>query len=204
MKQVAKPKVARTPKSAKASAPGSHLPSLEQNYRPLLSPRWEISPDLAKKLSDDLDVESLRAIDFVTVRVMRLAQLMNRHARDGLAEQFDLSVAEWRCLASLGDVGPLTAAQICRLTDADKGHISGALKTLDGKGLVETAAVVGKSILLKLTPAGSKLFLRSVALRRVEEKRLLSLLTVKQRLVLYESLAALATSYDEHSPSLDQ
>jgi DNA-binding MarR family transcriptional regulator len=168
-----------------------------------LKPRWEMPEDLVRALAGELDGAALRPVDFVTVRIARLAQLFNRWAKDEMASRFDLSLAEWKCVASLGDVGPLTAAQLCRLTDADKGQMSIALRLLEEKGLTAPQGSFGKAVTLKLTKEGVKVFNRSVAFRRKEELKLLSKLSAAQRIALYEALSILAMSFQGHSPNLE-
>lgn len=178
-------------------------PSPDRLSGPALKPRWEVSAELVRALSGSLDVEALRPIDFVTVRTMRLANLFNRWLKDALSSHFALSLAEWKGLMSLGDAGPLTAAQLCRLTDTDKGQMSVALRALESKGLITAQENIGKAVVLKLTREGVKLFNRAVALLKEEEKRLLSKLSAAQRIALYEAISLLATSYEEHTPNIE-
>jgi DNA-binding MarR family transcriptional regulator len=157
-----------------------------------LKPRWEMPEDLVRALAGELDGAALRPVDFVTVRIARLAQLFNRWAKDEMASRFDLSLAEWKCVASL-----------CRLTDADKGQMSIALRLLEEKGLTAPQGSFGKAVTLKLTKEGVKVFNRSVAFRRKEELKLLSKLSAAQRIALYEALSILAMSFQGHSPNLE-
>lgn len=155
---------------------------------------WDMPPELSAALSPGLETDSLRLLDFLTVRVVRLASLMEQQARRTLSRLFDLSLIEWRCLAFLGELGPLTAAQLCRLTDHDKAQISHTLRDLAKRDLITRSTTLVKAVPVGLTPAGEDLFKRSVAARRRRERTLLGRLSPAQRVALYESLTILALS----------
>lgn len=189
--------------SSRAASKKPRTAAAEVDSAVRLKPRWEVSEDLIRTLAGEADSHGLRPVDFITVRIARLAQLFNRWAKDEMSSRFGLSLAEWKCVASLGEVGPLTAAQLCRLTDADKGQISVALRALEEKGWIAPQGSFGKKVTLKLTKDGVKVFNRSVAFRRKEELKLLSKLSATQRIALYEALSILAISFQGHSPSLE-
>lgn len=163
-----------------------------------------MSPELVSALSSGVDVNSLRLLDFVMVRVRRLANLMDRQMKLMLARHFDLTLVEWRCIAFLGEIGPLTAAELCRLADSDKGQVSHTLRGLEERTLVARLTGGTRSVPVELTQAGRTLFENCVAAMRQHEAKLLGRLTSDQRLKLYESLTTLALTIVDELDAADE
>ncbi len=160
---------------------------------------WDLPPKLIQALAPDLDIGSLRLLDFVTIRIDRLAGLMNQQTRQMLSERFDLSFIEWQCLAFLGERGDLTAAEICRLTGYDKAQVSHALRDLAKRKLIHRATTTAKAVPIELTTDGRDLFKRCVTARRRLERAHLERLSPEQRVALYEALTILARSLGDES-----
>lgn len=161
-------------------------------------PLWDMPDTLTKALGPDLDIDALRLLDFVTVRMSRLGGMMDLQLKQMMVHSFELTLVEWRCLAFLGALGTLTAAELCRLTDYDKAQITHTVRGLTKRKLISRQAGVAKAIPIDLTPTGRALFKRCVAARRRIEKSLLNRLSPQQRIALYESMTILAqTLVDE-------
>ena len=69
---------------------------------------------------------------------------------------YGMTRTQWRILAHLGKRGPMTAAQICRITFTDKTKVSRAVQALEASGLLQRAGIAGdrRSERLTLTRAG--------------------------------------------------
>ncbi|MEQ8344998.1 MAG: hypothetical protein RIB84_18270 [Sneathiellaceae bacterium] len=82
-------------------------------------------------LSDDL-----RIADFLSVRVSRLARSVDRMTRRILAQEFGISLIQWRCLALLSERGPMTGQAMSEINDNDNSQTSRALRGLSERGLI--------------------------------------------------------------------
>lgn len=82
-------------------------------------------------MSDDV-----RIADFLSVRISRLARSVDRMSRKILAEEFDISLVQWRCLGLLCERGPMTGQAISEINDNDNSQTSRALRGLSERGLV--------------------------------------------------------------------
>jgi len=70
---------------------------------------------------------------FIPYRVVSLGKQISDSLAKIYSEEFDLSVAEWRILASLAELPAQTARDIGTLTGMDKVKMSRAVKLLDEK-----------------------------------------------------------------------
>ena len=75
---------------------------------------------------------------FITFRLLRLTNQLNRQAGKILASHVGLRLPEWRCLAILGAYGSMQVNQVATKLSADKGLISRSLSSLEKSGLVKT------------------------------------------------------------------
>lgn len=68
-----------------------------------------------------------------------LAKLMRRHF-DALAQQYGLTLAQWRLIAQLSTADGLSQVALSGLIDTDPMTVSGLVERLEAKGLVERIA----------------------------------------------------------------
>nr|WP_305888930.1 MarR family winged helix-turn-helix transcriptional regulator [Parvularcula maris] len=112
------------------------------------------------------------------------------------AEEFGLSIAEWRTLAVIGQYREALASQVVAETPMDKATISRAVSSLADRGLVLRAPHQGdrRASLLRLTAEGERTF-RSVAGRALAyERSLLSALTDEEQRALNALLDKLSSA----------
>ena len=74
--------------------------------------------------------------------------------------EYGMTRTQWRVLANLGKRGPMTAAEICRITFIDKTKVSRAVQALTVAGFLERSAIAGdrRQERLSLTIGGRKAF----------------------------------------------
>ena len=77
--------------------------------------------------------DSLVLNQFIPYRVVNLGKQISDSLAKIYSEEFDLSVAEWRVLASLAELPAQTARDIGTSTSMDKAKMSRAVKLLDEK-----------------------------------------------------------------------
>lgn len=93
--------------------------------------------------------------------------------------RFGVHLPEWRVMAVLGDVGPLTQRQLVGATFMDKVAVNRACKALADRGLVQRSPndADGRSHILELTETGREMHKQIMPLALEMEKTLLECLT---------------------------
>lgn len=101
----------------------------------------------------------LRLEGFLPYRLSNLAERISQALSLIYAEQFDLTIAQWRILAWLQQEHTLTAKRICQFTAMDKARVSRAVSQLLDRGLIqrERDADDQRTLWLSLAPAGHAL-----------------------------------------------
>jgi len=141
--------------------------------------------------------EKLRFHDFPVFHLMSLAgavkhSLVHRHL-----EPWGLSMPEWRLLSTVAESSPIRFARIAQLTAMDKAQVSRALRTAQGKGLVETgllpaerqtqelesAAPAGRFHVF-ITASGREVYDKVMPLAQRDQLRLIELMTPEERQVV--------------------
>ena len=106
-------------------------------------------------------------------------------------DRFDLSVPEWRVMATLGRFPGLTAGEVAERTAMDKVAVSRAVARLEAAGrLARTPdAADRRRAALTLSEAGTAVYRRIVPLARAYEAGLWQALPAAERDVLETALA---------------
>ncbi len=116
----------------------------------------------------------------------RLSVLTNR-VSDAIAQQyserFDLTIAEWRVMAALGNTPGLSASEVATRTAMDKVQVSRAVANLVEKTRVERSADPqdGRITRLALSPRGQAIYLQVVPHALELEARLIATLSADER-----------------------
>jgi len=95
---------------------------------------------------------------YIPLRLSLLARMIEREMSRQMHSPYDLSVAEWRVLATTCSSGPATATDVAASFEADKGQVSRAVATLIEKGFIMRAAGGGSRRMLSPTPRGREVF----------------------------------------------
>ena len=97
---------------------------------------------------------------FLPYRIAVVAHKVSRALSLVYAQEFGLSIPEWRIIANLGRCGPLLAGELAERSNMDKPKVSRALRRLEGAGVLNRK--IGhedrRQARLALTPKGRKLF----------------------------------------------
>lgn len=130
---------------------------------------------------------------FVTFRLARVQNRLNSQAIATLALHSDLTLTEWRMVAMIEMLPETTAAEISRQTDIDKGQVSRAIKSLRGRGLVETVgnAKDQREQRLSLTVEGQRTHDRIVKIMRKRQTLLTENISDTELALFYDVLERL-------------
>lgn len=110
---------------------------------------------------------------FLSDRLHQVGKLTDRASSDAYASEFGLPVGEARCLAAIGHFDSVSVVELAAGANLHKGPASRAAQALVERGLVSKQAnkADARGVVLSLTPAGRKLWIRVMDLiaRRNEE-----------------------------------
>ena len=119
----------------------------------------------------------------LTYNLSLLANMLSRGAAARYSREFGVTLMEWRVIGSLALDAPLSLQQISHRFDLDKGQSSRTVAGLLERGLVHRS-VNGddrRSLSLKLTPSGWRLYRRILQSARARSERLLGCLDAGER-----------------------
>lgn len=135
---------------------------------------------------------------------MRLTALSNRLARRAArlyGKRFNLSAAEWRVMAALGQQGAMAGNAVIAQTTMDKVRVSRAVATLLKAGLItrDSDPQDRRRAILALTTNGRVLFQQIVPMIEHAEAEMMALLSETERNTLSGALAKIE-GYLERTP----
>ena len=122
----------------------------------------------------DLRTE-LQLSRFLPYVLTSLAERVSTSLAGIYADEFDLTIAEWRVLAHLAEHATLTAAAIATFTGMEKSKVSRAVGRLETRGVLTwcTAAKDSRAKDLSLTDSGRELYRQVVPRVLAWEQQLL-------------------------------
>jgi len=124
-----------------------------------------------------------RLSDFLPYRLSVTSNAISNRIAVEYRARFGVNVPEWRVMAVLGDVGPLTQRQLVGATFMDKVAVNRACKVLVDRNLVTRSPndSDGRSHMLELTASGRELHGQIMPLALGMEERLLECLTTAEQ-----------------------
>jgi DNA-binding MarR family transcriptional regulator len=143
---------------------------------------------------DDLpeDGVGLSVNDFITTRVVLAAHALKRGITLQYAEQFGLSMSEWRMLSVLAHAGELPFAELVQRSATDKGQVSRTLGPMQERGLVQLRAQAGsKKVDCLITEAGRALYDQVMPLARRRQASMIRQLAPQERRAVYGAMKKL-------------
>ena len=102
----------------------------------------------------------LKLENFLPYRLNRLAELVSQALSRIYAEQYNISVPEWRVVATLGQFTSMTARDVGRHSKMNKTKVSRATAALEAKNIVlrQPNPDDMRVAFLALSPAGEKMY----------------------------------------------
>ena len=130
---------------------------------------------------------------YLPYQLVKLAKRVADAGNTEFAAPFNVSLAEWRILATIGQAGTISSRGLPGLTFMDKSKVSRALIKLETKKLIarEPNNEDNRSALLKFTPRGIELYNMLIKLAQKWEAELLSVFNEEEQATFIESLAKL-------------
>jgi DNA-binding MarR family transcriptional regulator len=161
-----------------------------------LSRRRSLSKLTAKAPANDAGPDDpvwLEVQSFFTVGLNVLYRLLDRQAKSILGKNYGLSPAEWRTLAFLAAHRTSTVREIAARRYIAKSQISRAADTLEKHRLVKRISDPGnaRSVILEITPAGRKAYLKIFPVMRERNRKLQAQMTAEERQVVDAVVARL-------------
>lgn len=141
---------------------------------------------------------ALQLRQFLPYRLNDLAERVSRGLAQSYSRDFDLTVAEWRVLATLAEHGAGQARQLAGWTNLDKVRVSRAVSRLAARGLIRRRrnAEDQRTADLSLTRAGDELVAAIAPRALAWEARLLDGLPPAEQRALQRGLALLEARLD--------
>ncbi|NML44716.1 winged helix-turn-helix transcriptional regulator [Ramlibacter sp. G-1-2-2] len=145
---------------------------------------------------DEIDEagSGLHIDDFITTVTGLAGNALRRHVTLPYAEQFGLSVSEWRMLSVLADSRELPFSELVQRSATDKGQVSRTLRLMEERSLVtlRTEGVIPrKKVLCRITPEGLALYEQIMPIARRRQAEMIRQLSVEERRAIYGALRRL-------------
>lgn len=154
------------------------------------------------------DGRELHIGEFLTFKMIRLANAMKANVTRRYLADFGLSVPEWRLLAMTIRFQPVRFSELVAISSMDKGQASRTLQMLTRRGLIVTRPVgrtsrragdnLSTPVILSATRRGRRLYATLLPVAQRNQAHLLALLTRNERKVLYRILAKLFEAIGNH------
>nr|PZN77186.1 MAG: MarR family transcriptional regulator [Pseudomonadota bacterium] len=139
---------------------------------------------------------------FLPYRLSVLANVVSTAIAGAYQQRFGLTIPEWRVLAVLASTPDLSAAEVAQRTAMDKVAVSRAVSSLLRAGRLErrVAANDRRRSLLRLSPAGHRVYSQVVPFALRYECELIRPLSERERAVLDRVLRVLLGRAAEIGP----
>jgi DNA-binding MarR family transcriptional regulator len=130
---------------------------------------------------------------FLPYRLSRVSNRISQEIARTYGERYDLSVTEWRVMAVLGRYPGLSAREVAGRTAMDKVAVSRAVSRLVQAGRLRRDVDCDdrRRLVLRLTPAGCKVYERVAPMVLDTGNRLLAALDADEQRQLMSLLAKL-------------
>ncbi len=144
-----------------------------------------------------------RLADFLPYQLSVASNAVSTRIAEQYRRRFALKTTEWRIMAVLGDSGPHTQRELCRLTLMDKVPVNRACRVLEDRGLAARRpnARDGRSHLLELTAEGRGVHARIMPLAEAIEAELFAVLDDRERDAFAAMLARVREGAGEFDPA---
>ncbi len=148
------------------------------------------------------DGSHLTVDNFPTTLIVTLGNSLRRLVTAPYAEQFGLTVSEWRLLSLLAHYSPTPFGELVKLSGADKAQVSRTMRQLEERGLVEMRPDENgskKKLDCLITRSGRALHKKVIPVARERQAKVLSVLSAEERVALYNALKKLHRLCDDGS-----
>jgi DNA-binding MarR family transcriptional regulator len=152
---------------------------------------WDIATSLTLDESDRPAIEqdaeisgwTYPGLDYSTFRLSLVAKAIDRLTLKMLADNCDLTIAEWRVLSRLAPIRGASVREVSQMAWVDRAEVSRAAASLEARGLTSRRVNPsdGRSPILFATEEGLALYRRLLPIRGEFHRRLAADLTDAER-----------------------
>ncbi|SFN33179.1 MarR family winged helix-turn-helix transcriptional regulator [Variovorax sp. OV329] len=131
---------------------------------------------------------------FITTMMSQVGNALRRTITLPYADQFGLSVSEWRLLSLVAHAQRVAFSDLVLQSTSDKALVSRTLKLLEGRGLVALEAegnTPRKKIYCVITDSGRELHAQAIPIARARQAAAIRVLPVEERDAMYRALLKL-------------
>lgn len=149
------------------------------------------------------DGSGLTVDHFLTTVLSQAVLALRRSITLPYAQQFGLTVPEWRLLSLLAHAKRLPFAELVVQSTSDKALVSRTLRLLEKRGLVELRAdgnTPRKRLTCLITPAGDVLHEQVIPLARRSQAEAIHVMTPEERVVVFRALKRVHQRAQERTP----
>ena len=144
----------------------------------------------------DLDAsgDGLTVDAFITTLMSQVGNALRRTITLPYADQFGLSVSEWRVLSLVAHAGRIAFSDLVTQSTSDKALVSRTLKMLEGRGYVSLEAegnTPRKKVYCSVTPSGQALHAQAIPIARQRQAAAICALAPAERDALHHALLKL-------------
>lgn len=135
--------------------------------------------------------------DFLTTRVSGLMSNLKREITTAYANQFGLTLAEWRVLSVIAESGILNFGDLVTLSATDKGQLSRTIRELESRNLIEIKPGSKNSkrrIACSITKEGEALHARVIPVARQRQAEVINILSTDEKVALFSIINKLQSS----------
>ncbi|MDB5963673.1 MAG: transcriptional regulator, MarR-family [Polaromonas sp.] len=135
--------------------------------------------------------DGLTVDNFLTTFMSQVVNALKRTITLPYAEQFGLTVPEWRLLSLLGHAKRLPFAELVLQSTSDKALVSRTVRLLEKRGLVHIEAegnTPRKRLICSITVEGDALHDRVIPLARRSQAEVIRIMTPEERRVVFHAL----------------
>jgi DNA-binding MarR family transcriptional regulator len=122
----------------------------------------------------------------LTYRLHLLHKITDLVSQQSYLDAIGLSLSDGRCLATVGSFGPLSVNELADHSNLNKSQASRAAQYLVDQGYVQKVDHPGdgRGVLLSLTPAGRRLWTRTMQLIEQRNEQIFGCLSAQEQAVL--------------------
>jgi DNA-binding MarR family transcriptional regulator len=149
------------------------------------------------------DGAGLTVDHFLTTVLSQVVLALRRSITLPYAQEFGLTVPEWRLLSLLAHAKQMPFAELVVQSTSDKALVSRTLRLLENRGLVELQAegnTPRKRLTCLITPAGDVLHEQVIPLARRSQAEAIHVMTPEERVVVFRALKRVQQRAQEHTP----
>lgn len=147
--------------------------------------------------------DGLTVDHFITTVLSQLVNALRRSTTLPYAQQFGLTVPEWRLLSLLAHAGQLPFAELVVQSTSDKALVSRTLRLLEQRELVELTPegnTPRKRLICAITEAGRALHDQVIPIARQRQAAIIRLMAPEERRVVFQALKRVQRLSLEEAP----